>query len=107
MARVITLSDLVASGLGDQPAGVNVPLGCSGASLEVMVELWCSQTAAALIFPTAAVIFHTCVAAELPAAPNPSVTDLQSPLKQCGSDVRLMLRQIIFFFPELMEIEEG
>lgn len=72
-----------------------------------MGELWCSQTAAALIFPTAAVIFHTCVAAELPAAPKPSVTDLQSLLKQCGSGGRLMLRHIIFFFPELMGIEEG
>lgn len=103
MARVITLSHLVPSGLRDQPAGVNVPLGCSGASLEVPVELWCSQTAAALIFPPAAVVFHTCVAA----APNPSVTDLQSLLKQCGSDVRLMLRQIVLFCPELMGIEEG
>lgn len=94
MARVITLSDPVPSGLRDQAAGANLPLGCSGASLEVMVELWCRQTAAALIFPTAAVIFHTCVAAEWPAAPDPSVTDLQS-------------LQIFSFSPELMEIEEG
>lgn len=84
------------------------------AALEQAWKLWlscdilsCSQTAAALIFPTAAVIFHTCVAAELPAAPNPSVTDLQSLLKHRGSDVQLMLQQIFFFFPELMEIEEG
>lgn len=98
MARVITVSDLVPSGLGDQPAGVNVPLGCSGASLEVLVELWCSQ-----MFPAAAVIFTPV----WPSAPNPSVTDLRSLLKQCGSDVRLMLRQIILFFPELVEIEEG
>lgn len=33
VARVMTPGVPVPSGLGDQPAGVSVPLGCSGASL--------------------------------------------------------------------------
>lgn len=64
---------------------VNVPLGCPGASPGVRVELWCSQKAAALISPTAAVVLHTREAAESPAAPGPSVTDLQSLPEQRGS----------------------
>lgn len=67
-----------------------------------MVELWCSQMAAASIFPPPAVIFQHCVAAELPAAPNPSVTESPpAPPKKCGID-----SEDYFYFPELTEIEE-
>lgn len=69
----------------------------------VRVELWCSQKAAALLSPAAAAVLHTCEAA---AAPSPSVRHRSAKPPQT-TWVRLMLRQIILFFPELVEIEEG
>lgn len=57
---------------------------------------------AASIFPPPAVIFQYCVAAELPAAPNPSITESPAPPKKYG----IGASADYFYFPELMEIEE-